>query len=240
METQVRWNGRRGGAEDAESSGGEFPTQTDRGGSIGSEPDSQRGEFKKVVGPSAKRRAVQISICEGYGNTAQVCRALNLKRSTFYRASQKSEATQQLEKAIVSRSQNHPRYGYRRVTAVLRRDGYRVNEKRTQRVRRVEGLQVKKKQRRLGESTGHRRRATRPGEVWSWDFVHDMTQHGSRFRMLTLIHPSMPGHPPWVVNPRARRHRGRCVSDEEGGETRASTQRQRTRIHRLRGEGLAR
>ena len=41
--------------------------------------------------------------------------------------------------------------------------------------------------RRLGESTAERRRATRPGEVWSWDFVTDMTRSGYRFRMLTLI-----------------------------------------------------
>lgn len=129
-------------------------------------------------------------MAEGHGNTAQACRALNLRRSTFYRMSQKSEASHRLEQAIVAKSQDHPRYGYRRATVMLRRDGHQVNDKRTQRVRRVEGLQVKKKQRktrRLGESTGERRRATRPGEVWSWDFVVDMTQSGCRFRMLTLI-----------------------------------------------------
>ena len=41
--------------------------------------------------------------------------------------------------------------------------------------------------RRLGESTAERRRATRPGEVWSWDFVTDMIRSGYRLRMLTLI-----------------------------------------------------
>ena len=40
---------------------------------------------------------------------------------------------------------------------------------------------------RLGKSTAERRRATRPGEVWSWDFVTDMTRSGYRFPMLTLI-----------------------------------------------------
>ena len=73
---------------------------------------------------------------------------------------------------------------------MVRRDGYLVNAKQTQRVRRIEGLQVKKtqrKKRRLGESTAERRRAIRPGEVWSWDFVTDMTRSGYRFRMLTLI-----------------------------------------------------
>jgi putative transposase len=95
-----------------------------------------------------------------------------------------------LEKAIIAKSNEHPRYGYRQVTVMVRRDGHMLNGKRTQRVRRIEGLQVKKKQRktrRLGESTGERRRATRPGEVWSWDFVTDMTQGGGRCRILTLI-----------------------------------------------------
>jgi putative transposase len=129
-------------------------------------------------------------VAEGFGNTAQACRALNLGRSTYYLTCQKSEVSHLLEQEIISKSKDHPRYGYRRITAVVRRDGYLVNAKRTQRVRRIEGLQVKKKQRkmrRLGESTAERRRATRPGEVWSWDFVTDMTRSGYRFRMLTLI-----------------------------------------------------
>ena len=72
-----------------------------------------------------------------------------------------------MEQEIISKSNGHPRYGYRRITAVVRRDGYLVNAKRTHRVRRIEGVQVKKKHRkmrRLGESTAERRRATRPGE----------------------------------------------------------------------------
>jgi len=57
----------------------------------------------------------------------------------------KSEVSNLLEQEIISKSKDHPRYGYRRITAVLRRDGYLVNAKLTQRVRRIEGLQVKKK-----------------------------------------------------------------------------------------------
>ena len=83
---------------------------------------------------------MEIAVHEGYGNTSQLCRALNLQRLTFYHVTLKNEANHQLEKAIVETSESHPRYGYRRVTAVLRREGHQVNEKRTQRVRRVEGL----------------------------------------------------------------------------------------------------
>ena len=123
---------------------------------------------------------------EGFGNTAQACRALKLARSTYYLTSLKSEASHLLEQETISKSKDHPRYDYRRITAVVRRDGYLVNANRTQRVRRNEELQVKKKQRKmrqLGELTAERRRATRPEEVWSLDFVTDMTRSGYRFRI---------------------------------------------------------
>ena len=73
---------------------------------------------------------------------------------------------------------------------MVRRDGCLVNAKRTQRVRRIEALQVKEKQRkigRLGESTAECCGAKRPGELWSRDFITDMTRSGYRFGMLTLI-----------------------------------------------------
>ena len=74
--------------------------------------------------------------------------------------------------------------------ALLRRDGREVNAKRVQRVRRAEGLQVRERQermRRLGVSSGGRQRADGLNAVWSWDFVEDQTENGTRFRILTLI-----------------------------------------------------
>src|SRR6266853_6192632 len=110
--------------------------------------------------------------------------------ASFYLASLASEERRQMQTQIIDLSQQHPRYGYRRVTALLRREGKRINAKRVQRVRRRERLQVRKKQRRMkrvGISTGQRQRATHRNEVWSWDIVHDQTEIGSPFRILTLI-----------------------------------------------------
>jgi len=76
------------------------------------------------------------------------------------------------------------------VTAVLKREGVPVGKTRVQRIRREEGLQVRKKQkktRRLMVSEPVRQRAEHRNHVWSWDFVHDQTDHGSRFRILSLI-----------------------------------------------------
>ena len=143
-----------------------------------------------MVSPSAKRRAVKLVIETGIGTTAEACRALELARSSYYRNSTASLESRQMHGHIVQLSQDHPRYGYRRVTALLRRGGQEINAKRVQRVRRKEGLQVSRKQRklrRLGLSTAERQRATQANHVWSWDFVEDQTENGTRFRVLTLI-----------------------------------------------------
>lgn len=124
------------------------------------------------------------------GSTAAACRALALARSSFYLARSVSAQSRTLRQEIRALSQKHPRYGYRRITALLRREGHEVNSKRVQRVRRMEGLQVSKKQRRMrrvGQSTGERQHALHRGQVWSWDFVEDQTERGTRFRVLTLI-----------------------------------------------------
>lgn len=143
-----------------------------------------------MVSPSSKRRAVSFIEQEGLGRKAPACRALGLARSAAYYLPRESVESQRLRKEIISLSQKHPRYGYRRITALLRRDEWEVNAKRVQRVRRQEGFKVSKRQRkmrRLGKSTAVRQRATQPNHVWSWDFVEDQSERGSKLRMLTLI-----------------------------------------------------
>jgi putative transposase len=143
-----------------------------------------------VVSPSQKRRAIKLVVEQGLGTTAQACRALGLGRSSYYRNSSVSLESKTMAQQIRRLSKDYPRYGYRRIAALLRREGCEVNVKRVQRVRRAAGLQVPRKQRRMrrvGQATAQRQRATRTGEVWSWDFVEDQTENGTRFRVLTLI-----------------------------------------------------
>ena len=143
-----------------------------------------------MVSPSTKRRAVLFIEEEGLGRKAQACRALGLARSAAYYLPTQSVESRRLRKEIISLSQQHPRYGYRRIRALLRRDGWEVNAKRVQRIRRQEGLKVSKRQRkmkRLGQSTALRQRASHRNHVWSWDFVEDQTEAGSKLRILTLI-----------------------------------------------------
>ena len=143
-----------------------------------------------MVSPSQKRRAIKHVIEQGKGTTTQACQALELQRSTYYRNSTVSEERHRMERTIVDLSEDHPRYGYRRITVMAHRRGELINAKRVQRVRRYYGLQVRKKQRRLrrtGLSTARRQRATHARQVWRWDFVEDQTENGTRFRILTLM-----------------------------------------------------
>jgi len=97
-----------------------------------------------------------------------------------------------LVKRIIELASDYGRYGYRRVTALLRGEGWLVNHKRVQRLWRREGLKVPKKQpkrRRLWLADGScvRLRPTHRDHVWSYDFVADRTSDGRAIRMLTLI-----------------------------------------------------
>ena len=88
----------------------------------------------------------------------------------------------------------HPRYGYRRVAALLRSEGFRVNVKRVHRLWRAEGLKVPQRQRKrvrlLDGSSGnacHRRRAGRVNDVWSFDFCFDRTADGRPLKIFSVI-----------------------------------------------------
>jgi transposase InsO family protein len=85
-----------------------------------------------------------------------------------------------------------PRFGYRRIGALLRREGWRASDTRVFRLWRREGLKVpvkKRKRRRLGTSENgcDRRRAEHKDHVWCWDFVFDRTASGSVLKWLSIV-----------------------------------------------------
>jgi transposase InsO family protein len=97
-----------------------------------------------------------------------------------------------LTEQITELAAAYGRYGYRRVTALLRADGWRVNHKRVERIWRREGLKVPKRQPKrsrlwLSDGSCVRMRAQYPNHVWSYDFVLDRTHDGRPLRMLTVV-----------------------------------------------------
>ena len=94
--------------------------------------------------------------------------------------------------AIIRLASQYGRYGYRRITALLRTEGWHVNAKRVQRIWWREGLKVPQKQPKRGrlwlnDGSCIRLRPCWPNHVWSYDFVMDRTHDGRKFRMLTVI-----------------------------------------------------
>jgi putative transposase len=99
-----------------------------------------------------------------------------------------------LVERMIRLSRENPRYGYRRVWALLRREGWLVNKKRVHRLWREEGLKVPKRQRKrrrllegISEHGCTRRRAEHKDHVWSYDFVMDRTEDGRRLKMMPVV-----------------------------------------------------
>lgn len=93
---------------------------------------------------------------------------------------------------IVALARQYGRYGYRRVTALLRDGGWHVNRKRVERIWRREGLKVPQRQPKRGrlwlnDGSCIRLRPKYPGHVWSYDFVEGRTHYGRKFRILSII-----------------------------------------------------
>ena len=98
----------------------------------------------------------------------------------------------ELTRAVIELARQYGRYGYRRITALLRNGGWQVGTDRVQRIWRREGLKVPQKQRprrRLWFNDGScvRLRPARPNQVWSYDFVSARTHDGRTLRLLTLL-----------------------------------------------------
>ena len=93
---------------------------------------------------------------------------------------------------IIELAMDYGRYGYRRITALLQMEGWKVNHKRVERIWRTEGLKVPQRQpkrRRLWFNDGSciRLRPEHPDHVWSYDFVQHYTHDGRKFRILTIL-----------------------------------------------------
>ncbi len=122
----------------------------------------------------------------------RACHAVGQVRSTQWRQPRGRDDEERLSKAIIAHAQDYGRYGYRRITALLKDDGWRVNVKRVHRIWRREGLKVPRRQPRrrrlwLNDGSCLRLRPSWPRHVWAYDFVEDRTRDGRKFRMLTII-----------------------------------------------------
>lgn len=122
----------------------------------------------------------------------RVCQVLEQPRSTQRQEPKVHAATERLRARITELACHYGRYGYRRITVLLRTEGWQVNHKRIARIWRQEGLKVPRRQpkrRRLWFNDGScaRLRPTHKDHVWSYDFVAERTSDGRAIRMLNII-----------------------------------------------------
>ena len=117
---------------------------------------------------------------------------MGLARSTQRYQVKVRDDEPQLVARIHELVRRRPRFGYRRITALLRVEGWHVNRKRVYRVWRREGLKVPKKQRKkrrfgVSENSCARRRAEHKDHVWTWDFIFDHTTSGRTIKWFSIV-----------------------------------------------------
>lgn len=122
----------------------------------------------------------------------RACNVLGQPRSTQRREVHLSEYEERLIKRMIELACEYGRYGYRKITTMLRSEGWRVNHKRIERLWRIEGLKVpsrqpKRKRLWLADGSCIRLRPEYWNHVWSYDFVHCRTYDGRVFRLLVIL-----------------------------------------------------
>ena len=145
-----------------------------------------------MVSPSQRRRAVEM-LQERLGvSQRRACEIAGQHRSTQRYGPAVADRDRDLRAELREFADNHPRWGYRRAHAVLRRGGWMVNRKKVQRIWREEGLRVPpkaRKRRRAGDSDSDAAllKAERPDHVWALDYQFDTTASGRKFKICHVI-----------------------------------------------------
>jgi putative transposase len=144
------------------------------------------------VSPSRKRAAVRELRAKYPTSERRACRVIGQPRSSHRYEAKPRDDERSLVQRMLSLVRERPRFGYRRIGALLRQEAWRVSNTRIYRLWRREGLKVpqkKRKRRRLGRSLNgcQHRVAEHQNHVWCWDFVHDRTVNGSPLKWLSIV-----------------------------------------------------
>ena len=136
---------------------------------------------KKVAGYFRERYRV---------STRRAAENARLARATMYYRKKSDPVVEDLRIRIRDAAAKRPRYGWRRILVLVRRDGQRVGEYRLRRIYREEGLSLRAKtpkRRRSAVVRQPRTDATTLNHIWSMDFMHDRLTDGRKIRLLTIV-----------------------------------------------------
>ena len=144
------------------------------------------------MSPERRRRCV-VHVRQRLGASERhACRVLGQPRTTQRRVKRVRRDEAALRTDVVRLASRFGRYGYRRITNLLRIEGWQVNHKRVERIWRQEGLKVPKRQPKRGRlwldnGSCIRLRPLRKNHVWSYDFVSTRTHDGRALKLLTVL-----------------------------------------------------
>ncbi|MCJ2097539.1 IS3 family transposase, partial [Methylobacterium sp. E-046] len=146
----------------------------------------------KLLSPARRRACVEHIMLTMNVSERRACRALGQHRSTQRKVPRGRDDEEALTADLVALAETYGRYGYRKISALLKAAGWFVNDKRVERIWRREGLKVPAKQPKRGriwdnDGSCIRLRPEHRNHVWSYDFVEARTHDGRKFRMLNVV-----------------------------------------------------
>jgi len=139
--------------------------------------------------PALRKQALAYVVGHYCISQRRACKLVKMSRSTLYYLPVR-DARPELRRRMKELAQTRIRYGYRRLHVLLKREGWQLGRKQCYRIYREEELQLRSKlpkRRKMVVQRRQRFAATRPGEVWSMDFVADQFGNGGKFRILTVV-----------------------------------------------------
>jgi putative transposase len=133
------------------------------------------------------RRDVALVVAEFRYSELQACKLVNVDRSS-YRYEPRPDRNAELRDQLITLARQKPRYGYRRLWALLAKRGHNVNVKRVYRLYRQAHLAVRRlKRKRLQRTASVNAMLIAPHQEWALDFVSDGVASGRGIRMLTIV-----------------------------------------------------
>lgn len=143
-----------------------------------------------MVSPSARRDGVRYLVGLGRYSERRACRLVGITRASSRYVERKAPDREAFQSAVVAEANRHSRYGYRRVTIMLKQQGWMVNHKRVHRLWQRLGLQIPKRvkhKRRVGPTKPVLQRSTHVNHVWTYDFMTIRTERNGSLRVLNIL-----------------------------------------------------
>jgi putative transposase len=141
-----------------------------------------------MVTPAAKREAVEVAVSTHPISLRRACGLVLMHMSVLYYQA-KPRDDRPLREAMRDIAAKRPRFGYRRLHVMLKREGFEANHKKVFRVYQEEKLQVRRKRRKCtAKYRGDpRTEPSRRNQRWSMDFMHDRTADGRSLKLFNVV-----------------------------------------------------